>query len=212
MRLRRNPKAKEIIYGSEMLIKDPSLLAGAWRRFFNLPPSAPLKLEIGMGRGRFIVDAAAAQQESAWLGLEFREEMIAYAMARLEGEIPANLRFLHENAQLLPAFFAPGEVNALYLHFPDPWPKMRHGKRRLTHGAFLALYRQILNPAGRLCFKTDNQEFFRWSEDSFTEEGWQILSRDENTPPHPLGLATEYENRYRRLGQPIFSLELAPPK
>ncbi len=208
MRLRRNPKAREEIMASAILAKEPLNLKGQWRRELKLPPEAGLNLEIGMGRGNFIVKAAEQIPHEAWLGLEFREEMIAYAILRLEGKELSNLRFIWQNALLIEELFAPGEISNLYLNFSDPWPKARHSKRRLTHKNFLNLYRGVLAPEGYILFKTDNLDFFKWSKISFSEEGWVIEEEDENSPPQPLGLITEYEMRYRRLGQPIYYLKL----
>lgn len=211
MRLRKDPLARETVSQSSLVVADPALKRGLWRNVLKLDPDAVLNLEIGMGRGKFIVQALAMMPDEGWLGLELREEVIAKALSRLEGEEPSNFRILWQNAQLLKDFFEAGEVDNLYLHFSDPWPKARHTKRRLTWKGFLELYAVILAKDGVLNFKTDKQAFFLWSKASFTENGWLILEENLDTPVHPQGLATEYELRFRQFGQPIYALRLKKP-
>ncbi len=208
MRLRRQPQAKDFIKKSELLLANPQSLRGHWRSVFA---SGPLDLEIGMGKGIFISNCALYYPERNFVGLELREEMLMAAIRRFEGQKPANLRFLWLNALLLPEIFAEGEIDTIYLNFSDPWPKKRHAKRRLTHQSFLHIYAQILRPQGQLFFKTDNRDFYFWSLDSFKENNWLILEQSENLPPAASGLMTEYEQKFRLLGQPIYYCHLQKP-
>ena len=210
MRLRNIPGAKETVAASPRVLDEAAALAlaGRWRELF--PPDQPLHLEIGMGRGRFISESAAAFPDINFLGLEIREEMIMQALEKLAGS-PDNLRFLWLNAARLDELFAPGEIDQIYLNFPDPWPKTRHARRRLTAPAFLSRYQLILRPGGELRFKTDNPELFHWSELNLRAGGWQIRELERDLPEERSGVITEYERRFRRQGQPICFLVAAPP-
>ena len=202
MRLRHIPGAAEAVAASPLVYSEKTApgYKGHWRELFG--NDAPLHLEIGMGRGKFILAQALAQPDIDFIGLELREEMIMEALEKVE-DIPANLRFLWVNAGLLPELFAEGEVDKIYLNFPDPWPKSRHAKRRLTAASFLEMYEHILADEGILRFKTDNEDLFRWSVWSFSESGWQEVSVTYDQPWEEAGIISEYETRYRRKGQPI---------
>lgn len=213
MRLRNIPGAKEFVAAHPLVFNEQTALlqAGHWRELFA--PGQPLHLEIGMGRGRFICESAAAFPHISFLGLEIREEMVMQAIEKLD-DLPAppdNLRFLWLNAAALAELFAPGELDMIYLNFPDPWPKTKHARRRLTAPSFISQYAAILKPGGCLRFKTDNQRLFHWSELNFRAAGWNILELDGDLSPERSGMITEYERRYRRLGQPIYFLAAAPP-
>jgi len=204
MHLRRMPEAKSNILASPLVFpeREALSLAGQWQDIFG--NDKPISLEIGMGKGRFITASAVADPDSNYLGLEFREEMVWIAIKRLEGKEPANLRFIWVNAMLLSEMFRPGEVAAIYLNFSDPWPKSRHAKRRLTHADYFNVYHQILSAGGELFFKTDNRGFFDWTLNQISEKHWQKVEINYDLPLKEDALITEYEERYRKLGQPIY--------
>ena len=208
MRLRRMPEAEGIITESPLVLIETDAVPGAWRTLLGLPSESLLNLEIGMGRGRFIADACFRYPDQGWLGLEMRPEMHTMALRRLKGRVPQNLKFLWTNAAYLSEIFAAGEVDQIYLPFSDPWPKVRHAKRRLTHEFFLTRYARILAPQGRIFFKTDNRDFFFWSQEIFLTNGWQIEVASEDLPPVADSILTEYESRYRKRGLPIYFLEV----
>ncbi|MCL2496479.1 MAG: tRNA (guanosine(46)-N7)-methyltransferase TrmB [Clostridiales bacterium] len=203
MRLRRIPEAMARVHGHPLVITETQAMtmAGCWRRHFGA--DNPLHLEIGMGRGLFLTRAAAAHTRHNYVGLERRAEPIDSALERLTAPYPANLRLLHADAALLTRIFAPGELDVIYLHFPDPWPKSRHAKRRLTAPAFLSQYQQILQPAGVLIFKTDGAAFYQWSCANFKQAGWQLARSGEDWPLTDGEIISGYEQRFRALGQPV---------
>ena len=205
MRLRNIPGAREFVAAHELVLNEKEAPAyfGKWGVFFAA--AQPLYLEIGMGRGRFLLASAKEAPDINFLGMEIREEMIMQALEKMEAPLP-NLRFLHLNAALLPELFAPGEVHRIYLHFPDPWPKSRHAKRRLTALAFMERYLEILPSGGQLHFKTDNLGLFEWSLPNFTAAGFSLRQVSRDLPPEKTGVLTEYESRYRGKGQPIYFL------
>lgn len=211
MRLRHDRAAAARAAASPLTLDAAAAEAqrGSWAALF--PAVQPLYLEIGMGRGRFILESAALYPEINYLGLELRAEMIAEALDKI-AQPPANLRLLHINAALLGEAFAPGEAARIYLNFPDPWPKSRHAKRRLTAPFFLSLYEQILADQGQLWLKTDDAALFQWSLANLQARNWQLLRISHDLPAERSGVITEYENRYRKRGQPIFAACAAKPE
>ena len=212
MRLRNIPGAQAVVAASPLVLREPDALPfrGRWQEAF--PVARPLHLEIGMGRGLFITTLAAQTPDVNYLGLEQQDEMIFKTLGRLAADAPPdNLRFLWLNAVSLRELFAPAEVDRIYLNFPDPWPKRRHAGRRLTAPPMLRAYREILSPRGELRFKTDNEALFDWSLENFQMDGWQLSTVSRDLSVEQSGVLTEYENRFRGHGQPIFGLTARCP-
>lgn len=211
MRLRHIAGAAEFVAAHPQVIQEQQALSlpGQWPEVFA--NSHPLHLEIGMGRGRFLLSAAQAEPQINFIGLELCEEVIMQALQRYQ-QLPENIRILWLNAQLLDQVFAPGEIAKIYLNFPDPWPKNRHAKRRLTWDDYLQKYRRVLAAAGTLRFKTDNPQLFDWSRARFAANGWEPLTLSHDLPLEESGIISEYEARYRRLGQPICCGEWRRPE
>ncbi len=213
MRLRHIPGAASTIGQSPLVLTEQEAVAykGYWRRFSD---GRPLHLEIGMGRGKFIFSSAYSTADCFFVALEVRPEMILQALQRFATEDgaapPDNLRLLWCDAARLAEIFAPGEVEKIFLNFPDPWPKNRHHKRRLTAPSFLSIYHMILDPKGKLCFKTDNRPLFDWSLENFRAANWQIERICNDLPLAESAIITEYESRYRKSGQPIFYMAAHP--
>lgn len=182
------------------LIANPETLRGHWR---DLMPSArELRLELGCGKGKFTAGTASAEPDILLIGVEVVPEALVVAMERcLELQ---NAYFISGNADRLPDFFAPGEVDRIYLNFSDPWPGNRHAKRRLTHGRFLTLYRQVLKDGGQLHFKTDNADLFDFSLIELPRYGFALseVTRDLHSGG-PVGVMTDYEEKFYRQGLPI---------
>lgn len=207
MRLRRVPGTRERLqnYG-HLVVFQPISQKGKWHECFG--NNNPLCLEIGCGRGRFIVNSAKEFPEKNFIGLELREEMIMDSIDRLDNKAPENMKFIWENAELLGEIFEQGEIDILYLNFSDPWPKKRHAKRRLTHIGFLNIYKKILNPTGCIVLKTDNENLFDFSQQQLIEAGFRLCEVDYNYPLKGVegDIPTEYEMRFRRKGNPIYRL------
>jgi tRNA (guanine-N7-)-methyltransferase len=210
VRLRHIAGAREQVNNHPLVVAEEQALAmaGSWQNCFAV--KQPLVLEIGMGRGRFITALAKQQAGYNHIGLELREETILDALARVQDTACDNLRFLHARAEHLTTMFAPGEIERMYLLFSDPWPKKRHAKRRLTAPSFLALYQQILAPAGELIYKTDGEEFYDWSCEMFVEGGWHLQESSRDWPEQPREVISEYETRFRKKGQPIYYARYRP--
>ena len=115
-----------------------------------------------------------------------------------------NVFFVVGDAALLPDYFAPGEVDRIYINFCDPWPHTRQAKRRLTHRGFLDLYRRVLRPEGQVHFKTDNQPLFEFSVLEFPEAGYALSEVTRNLHESgPQGVMTDYEEKFHLMGTPI---------
>ena len=187
---------------ADRLIQDPQALRGRWRDL--MPQARELRLELGCGKGRFTAGTAAAEPEVLFVAVEVVPDAMVVAMERCVSAGLTNVFFIDANADRLPDFFAPGEVDRIYLNFSDPWPGNRHAKRRLTHGNFLRLYRQVLRDGGQIHFKTDNQPLFEFSVEEIPQFGFQLSEVTRNLHEHgPVGVMTDYEAKFYDQGLPI---------
>ena len=184
------------------LIRDPYDRPGRWREL--MPQAREIHLELGCGKGRFTAGTAAADPDVLFLAVEMVPDAMVVAMERCVGAGLTNTYFISANADQLPSFFAPGEIDRIYINFCDPWPSGRHAKRRLTHGNFLKLYRQVLKIGGQIHFKTDNQPLFEFSVEELPQFGFALSEVTRNLHEHgPVGVMTDYEAKFHSLGQPI---------
>ncbi len=177
------------------LIAEPETLRGRWAEAF--PGYRELRLELGCGKGRFTCEQAAQEPDVLLLALERVPDAMVVAMERAAGECLPNVRFIGRDAAALPELFAPGELARIYINFPDPWPKTKQFKRRLTAPPFLRVYASLLPAGGEVWFKTDNLPLFEWSLDAFRAEGWALRDMPEGTP------LTDYEAKFTQQGLPI---------
>ena len=192
----------------EMLTMDPASFKGRWQERFAKPQ--PLQVEVGMGKGQFIIGMAKAHPEINFIGLEIESTVAAIALKNALPEQLPNLTLVRGDGAGLDTYFEDGSIDRLYLNFSDPWPKTRHEKRRLTYKTFLANYQQVVKPGGGLEFKTDNQGLFEYSLTSLNNFGmifdgvWLNL---HESPENEGNVETEYEQRFASLGQPIYKLK-----
>ncbi len=184
------------------LVRDPLSMRGHWR---DLKPEAKeLRLELGCGKGRFTAETAQGEPDVLFLAVERVPDAMVVAMERCTALGLKNVFFLDADAVRLPEFFAPGEVDRIYINFCDPWPGKRHAKRRLTHGNFLKLYRQVLKEGGQIHFKTDNAPLFAFSVEEFPQFGFALSEvTDDLHAQGPQGVMTDYEAKFYELGTPI---------
>ena len=213
MRLRNIPGAKEVIENSPYVVHEPQKQKGQWSHVFE--NNHPIHIEVGMGKGRFLMDMAKIHPEVNYVGIEMYDSVLLRALQKREeyeqneGTL-TNLYFMCIDARLLPEIFEKGEVEKIYLNFSDPWPKARHAKRRLTSRQFLERYDQILIPEGSVEFKTDNRELFEFSLEEVKEAGWTLeasifdLHHDEELMKG--NVMTEYEEKFSSMGNPIHKL------
>ena len=208
MRLRNIPAAAPAIAESEYCIQDAAANKGHWNEVFG--NAHPIRIEIGMGKGRFIMQMAELNPDVNYIGMERYDSVLYRALQKLEEHPLPNLRLLCEDATLLPDFFAPGELDRIYLNFSDPWPKDRHAKRRLTSHEFLARYNEVLKKDGVIEFKTDNVLLFDFSLEEIEIAGWHLdactkdLHHDDAL--NAGNIMTEYEEKFSSKGNPICKL------
>lgn len=184
------------------LIQDPYDHRGRWREL--MPQAREVRLELGCGKGRFTAGTAAAEPDVLFIAVERVPDAMVVAMERCVGAGLFNVYFISANADQLPSFFAPSEVDRIYINFCDPWPSGRHAKRRLTHGNFLKLYRQVLKEGGQIHFKTDNQPLFAFSVEELPQFGFALSEVTRNLHEQgPVGVMTDYEAKFHQQGQPI---------
>mgnify|MGYP002571800842 CR=1 FL=1 len=205
MRLRNIPAAAPAVEASDLCIKDAASHKGHWNEIFG--NDHPIRIEIGMGKGRFIMDLAARNPDINYLGMERYESVLYRGLQKLEENPLPNLRLLCEDAALLPDFFEKGELDRIYLNFSDPWPKDRHAKRRLPSRQFLARYDVILKKEGTLEFKTDNRPLFDFAVEELEPAGWQakVITYDLHSDAALMegNVMTEYEEKFSSIGNPI---------
>ena len=213
MRLRNIPGAKDAILECDWVIDEPERFKGKWESVFGV--KRPLFLEVGMGKGRFLMDMARLHPERNFIGIEMYDSVLLRALQKREeleaaGEEFSNLVFIRVDARLLPEIFEKDEVDGIYLNFSDPWPKERHAKRRLTSRRFLERYDKILAPEGTVEFKTDNRPLFEFSLEEVQEAGW-VLDASTFDLHHDAKLMegnvmTEYEEKFSQAGNPIHKM------
>ncbi len=206
MRLRNVRGAREAVESSGYVQQEPEKLKGNWQQVF--PAKQPLFIEVGMGKGKFILEMARRYPRHNFVGIEMYDSVLLRALQRRETmEELDNVWFLRMDARELPEVFAPGEADGVYLNFSDPWPKDRHAKRRLTSRQFLDRYLQILKPGGRVQFKTDNKPLFAFSLEELAERGWrtEYCTEDLHGDPEKMvdNVMTEYEEKFSAMGNPI---------
>lgn len=209
MRLRNIPGADEVISNSPICIQNPVEYKGNWKSLFG--NDNPIHIEIGMGKGRFLMDLAALNPDINYIGIERYTSVLLRAVQKMDELALPNVRFLCIDAATLPEVFAPEEVNRIYLNFSDPWPKDRHARRRLTSSDFLARYDRILARDGRIEFKTDNKGLFDFSvEEIEKSDVWKLQVKTYDLHEDPMlsfgNIMTEYEEKFSSKGNPICKL------
>jgi tRNA (guanine-N7-)-methyltransferase len=201
--MRKKPNlASRVERCSQLLIQSPASYRGHWR---DLKPDArELRLELGCGKGRFTAETAEQHPEVLYIALERVADAMIIAMERCQAKGLTNVFFIDGDAALLREYFAPGEVDLLYINFCDPWPSNRHARRRLTHESFLTLYRGVLRDQGEIHFKTDNRDLFEFSLFQFPKAGYALsqVTRDLHAQGIQ-GVMTDYEEKFHNLGTPI---------
>lgn len=205
MRLKNVPGSREVIAESRFVIHNPEEKKGKWAEVFG--NAAPLHIEIGMGKGRFLMDMAKLHPEVNYVGIEKYSSVLLRAIQKMEEEELPNVRFIRMDAEEITNVFGREEVNRIYLNFSDPWPKDRHAKRRLPSRQFLARYDEILKKDGTIEFKTDNRLLFDFALEELEPAGWKAdvvtfdLHGDEELVQG--NVMTEYEERFSSMGNPI---------
>ena len=214
-RLRNIPGSRDRISESGFCINEPEQYKGRWKEVFG--NSRPIHVEIGMGKGRFIMEQAKRNPDINYIGIEMYSSVLVRAIEKAEereaeGQDVSNFRFIRMNAEELGNVFEKGELCRIYLNFSDPWPKDRHAKRRLTSDRFLELYYGLMDDGTFIEFKTDNKELFDYSVGTAKESKWKLMAYtyDLYSEPDMLdgNVATEYEEKFTAKGNRICKMIL----
>lgn len=226
MRIRSKPWTYTELEQNNRLISKPDDLKGNWKQYFD--NQNPIHLELGCGKGRFIVQTALQNRATNYVAVERQSKVLAIALRRStrvfanvisplqQAENKADkcgvsLAFVNGDVKDITEIFAPGEISRIYINFCDPWPsKNKWAKRRLTHRSFIAVYEQLFGDTpGEIFFKTDNRELFEFSVNEFTHSGWQLenVTEDLHNSGFEGNVMTEYEEKYSARGLPIYRIE-----
>ena len=210
MRLKNIKGAKEKVENSKYVINNPEKYRGKYKKLFT--NTNTINIEIGMGKGDFIIEMAKKNPNINFIGIEMFDSVILRAVQKLEGlEIP-NLKLMRFDATEIENVFDK-EIDTIYLNFSDPWPKNRHAHRRLTSERFLKRYDKVFEKDCHIIQKTDNRHLFEYSVMSYVENGYKIkdisLNLHEDLKDKEINnTETEYEKKFSSLGLPIYMIEV----
>lgn len=216
MRLRNIPGADDVIAESSYVIKQPGDCKGNMQNCFA--KKQPLCVEIGMGKGKFIIEKARRNPDKNYIGIEMYSSVLLRAVQKLDameaaGELLENLKLILFDAGRITELFDKDEVALIYLNFSDPWPKDRHAKRRLPSGEFLDRYDQILKPDGVIEFKTDNRRLFDFAIEELADSAFHALAVTYDLHHDEVmcqdNIMTEYEEKFSAKGNPICKYVIA---
>lgn len=206
MRMRHKPWALPEMKQDPRFFEEPFGMKGKWQTEFG--NEGPIELEIGCGKGDFVREAAKRHPERNFIAMDLKNEVLVYALRKIDEESLPNVRILSMKADDLDRVFGPDEIAKIYINFANPWPKAGHHKRRLTHPRFLALYRLFTAQDSVIEFKTDDEELYLTSLEYFPQAGYEILFQTDELPAdHPDNIQTEYETKFRTFGMPIYRID-----
>lgn len=195
----------------ELMVNNPEELKGKWQSIF--PKQQKLYLEIGMGKGQFLLGNAVKNPQINYLGLEKYDSVIVQAAEKITPLELNNIHLLNKDAGNLLDYFDKGELDGIFLNFSDPWPKARHAKRRLTSKYFLEKYKEILKDDAFIAFKTDNLPLYEYSLESFKDNGYKVVEQSLNLHTEFSDvITTEYEDRFSKKGNPIYYVKVVLEK
>jgi len=205
MRLRNVKNAKSIVENSNYVIKNPEENLGRFKEIFN--NDKPINIEIGMGKGDFIIGMAKKYPDINFIGIEKYESVMVRAIEKLDEIDLPNLKLIRMDAINIDKVFNK-EINTIYLNFSDPWPKKRHSKRRLTSEIFLSLYDKVFKETPHIIQKTDNIGLFAYSLESISKYGYTLEKVSLDLASAEIdNVVTEYENKFMNMGIKINYLD-----
>ena len=199
--------ASNIITKSPYLVTNPEENKNKWSKVFN--NNKPICIEIGMGRGDFIIGMAKKYPNINFIGIEKYDSVVVRAVQKLDNKDIPNLKIIRMDALEIDDVFD-HEISKIYLNFSDPWPKDRHAHRRLSSEIFLKKYDNIFKNIKSITMKTDNRKLFEYSVKSFIDYGYKIndISLDLHSDSYPDNIMTEYEERFVNKGNQIYMVDV----
>ena len=194
----------EILNSSKYLLKNAEEYVGKWNTYFN--NDNPIYIEIGMGKGKFIIENAIKYPSINFIGIEKFDSVLAKSLPKIPDNLN-NLCIIRMDALNIDAYFK-NEISRIYLNFSDPWPKNRHHLRRLSSRVFLEKYDLIFNENKEICMRTDNRDLYIYSLMSFSEHGYILtdINFDLHESEDEELITTEYEDKFSSKGMPIYSV------
>ena len=210
MRMRRKPWARPELAACSYYIGSPSEFKGKWNTVFD--SDKPVYMELGCGKGGFIAQAALKYPDINFLALDIKSEMLAFARRTIEQFCKAadkdvkNVRLVTQNIERIFLSFGENDsIDRIYINFCNPWPRLKHKKRRLTHTRQLEQYKVFLKNGGEIHFKTDDDELFEESVEYFSEAGFEIsyITRDLHSSDYTFNIMTEHERVFSAEGKKI---------
>lgn len=218
MRMHKKPHLEERIAACSKVVTvadltDKNMLTSALKKeylpFFQIfGNNNPVHLEIGCGKGKFVLEMAKRHPNVNFVALEKITNVIIEGCEKLIKEPLKNVYFLNASAEVLQKYFPNNSVQRIYLNFSNPLPKLGYLKQRLTHPKFLQIYREVLIPQGEIWQKTDNENFYNFSLESYAEADYKVISTctDLKNEPFEGNVITEHEQRFMNMGLPIFRI------
>lgn len=197
MRLKNIKGAKEFVTKNDYIIKNPTNYKGKYKSIFK--NKNKIELEIGVGKGDFIIEKALSNPNINYIGVEKYASVLIFAIEKAEKNKLTNIKFILLDAIHIDEIFYK-EISKLYLNFSDPWPKKRHEKRRLTSDVFLNKYKSIFKNIKIIEQKTDNDDLFEYSIKSYIRNGYIPIKKSTN---YISKYKTEYENKFIKKGKNI---------
>ena len=209
MRMRRKKHREERMENcSELMIADILKYKNNIRGVFN--DDKPLYIEIGCGKGKFILENATLNPDINYIAVEKNFDVLVLAMEKVQAAGLTNVKFLAGDANVFAEFDTVTRCDRIFINFCDPWKKSGQKKRRLTHERFLDIYKKLLNPGGEVHFKTDNMKLFEFSLNSFADYGLRMknITLDLHNSDFEGNIMTEYETLFSEQGMPIYRCEV----
>ena len=188
-------------------ITNPADFKGKWRSLKE--DCTALWVEVGCGKGKFTAETAEANPDVLLIAVERCREAMVVAMEKAQAMGLKNVYYIDMDVAAIEEIFAGFEIDRLFINFPDPWPRKKNAKRRLTHRGFLDKYCRVIKEGGEIQFKTDNAPLFEFSVEEFAACGLQVnnLTRDLHANGI-VGIMTGYEEKFHGLGTPINRCEI----
>ena len=192
---------------AELRIEEPQSLKGNWRSL--KPDAAALWVEVGCGKGKFTAETAQANPDVLLIAVERCREAMVVAMEKAQSMGLKNVFYIDMDVANIEELFEGQEIDRLFINFPDPWPRKKNAKRRLTHRGFLDKYCRVVRTGGEFHFKTDNAPLFEFSLEEFEACGLQVNALTRNLHENGVvGIMTGYEEKFHALGTPINRCEV----
>ena len=192
---------------AELRIVNPAELKGNWRSL--KPDASALWVEVGCGKGKFTAETAAANPDVLLIAVERCREAMVVAMEKAREMGLKNVFYIDMDVANIEEIFAGEEIDRLFINFPDPWPRKKNAKRRLTYRTFLDKYCRVIKAGGEIHYKTDNAPLFEFSVEEFAACGLEVKNLTRNLHENGIvGIMTGYEEKFHALGTPINRCEV----